>query len=897
MDKSLRVQVIMGAVDRLTGPLRNVLSGTRGLSAGLKETQDRLSSLKAAQRDVARFRELKTGLRETSTELDQARAKAAQLGQQMNATASPTRKMATEFKRARDAVNALEQKSQTQARELQAVRGRMNEAGASAKSLAAHERDLRAAVDRTNSELGERKAKLAAVTEQQRRMASAREGYDRSQQLAGNMAGAGAGAVGAGAAILAPLELARRAAGDYESSLTDVAQKANLNRREATALGAELLGVSRAANQLPADVVLATDALTGLGAELGQARDMIPSIARGATAYKASMEDLGRASYAAVDNLGVAAGDTEKVLDAMAEAGKRGAFEVRDMAQYFPSLTAASAGLGHKGVGAVADLAAALQITRKGAGDSAEAATNLGNLMQKISAPLTVKKFAKFGIDLEAELKAAAKRGESPIEAITNLTNKALDGDLSKLGYLFEDAQVQKALRPLIQNLDEYKKIREAALGAKGVVNADFVERMKDQNEATKAASIGVRALGLTIGAQLAPTVTAVANVVAGVTQRVNAWAQANPALAGALAKIAAVIGILLVVIGGVALAVAAVLGPFALANLAFTSALPILSSLGGVLGFAAKAFGVAGKAAFIMGRALMMNPIGLAITAIAVAVFLLIRYWKPITAFFGRLWSGIQDVGGKALAWFRQIGPTVAAFALQAIGPVGLIIRHWSTISAFFGQVWGRVQAATSGAIAWFQGLGARFREFGANIIAGLIGGIVGRLSELRSTVTGVAGQAATWFKEKLGIRSPSRVFAGFGDDTMAGLDRGLQRGQDGPLSTVKGVAAGLAAIMAAQGSPVMATARAGATGMDAAFKAASAVGSVSAPGSTAPAASGSAGIAPASSSAGVTVNIYPPPGSDPQAIAKAVAAELDRRERLAGARRRSALSDQSAT
>ncbi len=892
MDKSLRVQILLGAVDRVTGPLKTVLKGTRGLSAGLKETQDRLRGLQAAQRDVGRFRELKTGLASTSAELEQARAKAAALAQQMNATANPTRRLTAEFRRSRDAVNALEQRHEAQARELQQVRARMNEAGAASRGLAAHERDLRDAVARTNAELQERRDRLATVSAQQRRMANARAGFDRSQELAGNFAGAGAGAAGAGAALLAPLALANRAAGDYESTLTDVAQKANLTRPAAAALGQELTRVALATNQLPPEVVAATDALTGLGAELGEARDMIPHIARGATAYRASMEDMGRATYAVVDNLDVAATRTGKVLDVMAEAGKRGAFEVRDMAQYFPALTAAAAGLNHTGVPAVADLAAALQITRKGAGDSAEAATNLGNLLQKISAPLTVRNFRKFGIDLEAELRAAAARGESPIEAITNLTNRALGGDLSKLGYLFEDAQVQKALRPLIQNMGEYRSIRAAALAAEGVVNRDFAERMRDQNEATKAASVSVRALGLTIGAQLAPTVTAVASVIGGAASRVTAWAQANPALAGTLAKIVGVVGILLVAVGGIALAIAAILGPLALANLAFTSALPILAMLGGALG-------VVGKAALFMGRALLMNPIGLAITAIAIAAFLVIRYWTPISGFFRGVWSAVTAAGARALAWFRSVGPQILQFALGMVGPVGLIIRHWSTISAFFAGLWARVRAATSAAVAWFGGLAARFREFGAQMIAGLIQGLLGRLGQLRSTITGVAGRAADWFRSRLGIRSPSRVFAGFGGDTMAGLQIGLQRGQGGPLAAIRSIAGRMAA-EGSRGVQEASRAQLGqvrnmATAMGAAF-AVGAAGPAMAGGMAGPPSPGRAAASPAASPS-YEIHVHAAPGMDPAAIARAVAAELDRRERQAGARSRSTFGDLSET
>lgn len=870
MDKSLRVQVIMAAVDRLTTPMRNVLKGTRGLSEGLKETNNRLKALNAAQRDVGRFRELRAGLTTTAGELDQARGKAAALAQQFNSTSNPTRKLTRDFAKAREAVNTLEDAHRAQSRELQTLRQRMNEAGASEKGLAQHERDLRAEIRRTNAELDERKAKLDAMSRHQSRVAKARAGFDRSQELAGNLAGAGAGATAAGAALLVPLYAANKTAGDYEATLTTVAQKANLNRQAAAALGGELTKVGQATNQLPADVVAATDALTGLGAELDQAKVMIPDIAKASTAYQTSMEDMGRATYSAIDTLNVPAKETTRVLDIMALAGKKGAFEVQDMAQYFPSLTAAAAGLGQQGVGAVADLAAALQITRKGAGDSAEAATNLGNLLQKISSPLTVKNFKKFGIDLEKELKAAAKRGESPIETITNLTKKATGGDMSKLGYLFEDAQVQKALRPLMSNLKEYQDIRAAALGANGTVAADFTERLRDQNEAAKAAEINVRALGLTVGAQLAPTVKAVADIIGKAAGAVTSWAQKNPELAGNLAKIAGIVGVVLVLVGGAALAFAAILGPFALAGLAFAQALPVLGLLGG-------AFIAVGEAVVAAGAFIMANPIILIVAAIAIAAFLLIKNWSKVSAFFVGLWDGIKAMFAGVVAWFRAMAPTFGKMLLVGLlGPLGLIIVNWSKIAPFFSGLWERVKGYTSAAVEWFQGLGARFREFGSHLISGLITGIVGRLGELKSTVVGVASKAAAWFKERLGIHSPSRVFAGFGGDTMAGLAQGLQRGQREPLDVVVDTAAGLARTMAA-------TARRSPVGMLAGGLAVAAIG--------APAAVAGAAPAPAS----YTINVYPAPGMDEAALARLVARAIEDHERKKAVRGRAALADTS--
>lgn len=50
------------------------------------------------------------------------------------------------------------------------------------------------------------------------------------------------------------------------------------------------------------------------------------------------------------------------------------------------------------------------------------------------------------------------------------------------------------------------------------------------------------------------------------------------------------------------------------------------------------------------IGIAMMANPLGIVITAIALAAGLLIAHWEPVIAFFSDLWSGLSD--GAAVAW-----------------------------------------------------------------------------------------------------------------------------------------------------------------------------------------------------------------------------------------------------
>ncbi|WP_043946963.1 hypothetical protein, partial [Ralstonia solanacearum] len=48
-------------------------------------------------------------------------------------------------------------------------------------------------------------------------------------------------------------------------------------------------------------------------------------------------------------------------------------------------------------------------------------------------------------------------------------------------------------------------------------------------------------------------------------------------------------------------------------------------------------------RAVAVLGRVLLLNPIGLLVTAIAVAAYLVYRYWEPISGFFSGLWQQVK--------------------------------------------------------------------------------------------------------------------------------------------------------------------------------------------------------------------------------------------------------------
>lgn len=903
-DRSLKIRMLLEASDRVTRPLRDMAQGSTRAAQALKATRDRLKEIERAQGDIAGFRALKAGLGETGQRLQQTQTRVGQLAREMQQTANPTRAMTREFERAKREAQQLARQHDAESQQLQTLRDRLRAAGVSTSDLGRHERELRQSASRTNAELEEQSRRLQAVTDRQRRFGAARDRFARGQGLATGLAAGGASSIAVGASLARPIISGVEQAQEFQSGMTDIAQKANLTREQADAMGKSLLVSARAANQMPADLQKGVDTLAGFGLDPTKATQMMRPIGRAATAYKAEIDDLSAAAFAANDNLKVPIQQTGQVIDIMAEAGKAGAFEIKDMAGAFPALTAAYQGLGQTGTSAVADIAAGLQIMRKGAADSATTATNMGNVLQKISSPATTKAFAKMGVDLPAALKKAYAEGKTPLEAIAELTNKTLKGDLSKLGYLFEDAQVQQGLRPMIQNMEEFRRIRAQAAGANGTTDRDFAERMKDSAEQTRQLKVNAAALAISLGNVLLPTVNAVLAKAGAFAARISAWSQRHPGLTKAIVLFAAGLSALFVVLGVGAIALAGVVGPmYMFAAAATYTQMSLLPIIGIALAIVA------------------------AIALLAAGAYLIYNNWGAIGAFFSNLWTGIQarfaSASDAVAGVFRSMWAGVKAiFSLSlldiykglafmlgyAVGALfrfggtvfawltgtlpGLLASGWSTawetfknalasawtwlttrLPAMLGNAWTMAWAAfKNGVQAAFVTLPSMFADFGLMIVKGLWNGIKSAPAALWKAGTALAGSLAGGFKKGADIRSPSRVFAALGGHVIAGLNNGLDRDSGKPVERLGRLSREMAAaLVVGTATPALAMA---------------------APGGTTPGAPGIAGgFAP--STARYEIHLHAAPGMDEAKLMELLQRKLREIERENAANTRSAFGD----
>ena len=253
---------------------------------------------------------------------------------------------------------------------------------------------------------------------------------------------------------------------------------------------------------------------------------------------------------------------------------------------------------------------------------------------------------------------------------------------------------------------------------------------------------------------------------------------------------------------------------------------------------------------------------------------------WTGITNAALSAWNGITSTVGGAIRAFVDSVRSVLE------GGVGAWITALLNFSPF-GVLWNAITAAL-GALG-IQ-VPEQFRNFGSFIMDGLIGGITGKLTSLKDTVVGAAESIAKWFSFELKIKSPSRVFTQFGGWISEGAAVGIEAGQAGVRAAALAMAGAALAPVASAGTG---TAAGPAPVASAGTGTAAGPAPVVAPGTAIAPSAAAAGAAPAGG--GINITIHAAPGMDAQAVARAVAAELDKRERQKSSRAHSGMYDRS--
>lgn len=339
----------------------------------------------------------------------------------------------------------------------------------------------------------------------------------------------------------------------------------------------------------------------------------------------------------------------------------------------------------------------------------------------------------------------------------------------------------------LLQEIDEQGNLKYI-----GSMQREFENRSSTaENKLTKLKS-SISELATKIGSAFLPVISSFVENITPVIYSITKWVETNPQIMDWVLTIgggiAAVVGGLLTLHSAFSF-VAAGLLPFIkagkflggfLGKVLFSAISKLSVGLGYLIGYVIKGAMMFGKAIIIMSRALLANPIGLIITGIAVAAYLIYENWAKVGPWFSELWSKVSGVFSNAWNGITNFCSTawtnISNFFTSGIGNITSTILSWSPLALF--------QQVFSSVLSWFGiDVPAKFTDFGKNMIDGLVNGIRNAWDGAKEWVIGLGKSIKGWFTGEMEIHSPSRVFKGYGQNIVEGLAIGMDNAQ--PIAT----------------------------------------------------------------------------------------------------------------
>lgn len=671
-------------------------------------------------------------------------------------------------------------------------------------------------MQRLNSELLRVSRTMEQIERQQRRLSAVSATSDALKANRMALYGQGAETYAIGRTLGAPVMASVKQYASFESQLRDISVTGDLDSRQEQAIGTAIRRASLQVNQLQESLLGGVGQLVADGMNPQQAATFAGMLGKAATATKADMTDLAKMTYAFSDALKITdAKELEQAFGIAATGAKLGSFELKDMAKALPGMAKAFAARGIYGKDAITQIVASLEVG-KGSGSAEEAVTNMSNWLAAMGRGDTTQKYAKAGVDYQGSMQNYVAQGFSQYEASLMIANRFIDGkgkafvqqwkaagsrgdqegqqklmESFGLAEVFTDIQTVNHLLSMRQGWDKYQSNKQEmnTPSAMSTLDKDAAKQNDTLEGRWRRTQIGFNDSAISIGESLRPALIQLGETFIPLMNSVGKWIAANPQLvSGTIQVIGALLAFKMATIGlklGLNLLISPFVNVWKNAVLLRANWLRLTLALGEggklrwlVTGFSAVARGartlggvlsgglvrgimIAGRAVLWIGRALLMNPIGLAITAVAGAAYLIYRNWGAVSSWFKQRWADIKEAFNGGIVGIGKL--------LINWSPVGLLYKAFAAALKYLGV-----------------DLPAKFTDFGGHLIDGLINGIKNKWESLKTTVTDMGDSVGGWFKEKLGIHSPSRVFIGFGDNIAQGAAIGLQRTT--PLAALAG-------------------------------------------------------------------------------------------------------------
>ncbi|MEI7197536.1 phage tail tape measure protein [Pectobacterium versatile] len=609
--------------------------------------------------------------------------------------------------------------------------------------------------------------------------------------------------------VMAPIVASVTRYASFEAQLRDISVAHGMSSEQEKEMGQRLRQYSQQVNQTPDALLSSAGQLLDNRMSQQQATDVAAVLGKTSTASGAALSDLTALATTLDDVFNLKGAKALEESFSRMLAGTKQGFSMASMTQYATELAPGFTAMGATGNQALSQLVSSLSAT-KGADTEANTAARLGSFMNAMGRTDIADSYYNAGMDYNASLKSYMKGGYSQYDASVLVGTELIDSKGSQFRKQWEMASntgnvgaqqnlmqrygLQEVFRTpeavnhalsMKQNWASYQSNQQVmnSPAATQTLNIDFAQKNDTLTGRWQKMTTSLLNIALNVGEALVPVLVSLSDALIPILEQLVTWTAENPELVRGIVVTIAGLFMFGKAVSGVKQGVSTLLSSFqefkdgilqiktgwqlfsaGLRTTGFLQGLgAALNWLVGGAGTLARMLGgvlrsglmMAGRAVLFLGRMLLMNPIGLAVTAIAGAAYLIYRYWEPISAFFKNIWLQVSqafNAGWEALSNAVSGGVAGIAALLLDWSPFGVLYSIFANAVSELG-----IQLPGS------------LSELGGVIIDGLVNGLTSAFPELKSVLETINEFIPDSVKNFLGIGSKTVSIEASGQSVAA--------------------------------------------------------------------------------------------------------------------------------
>lgn len=576
---TLKLQILLGAVDKLTAPLKAVTGQSRITAKELASAKNKVRELEKQADQIEGYRNLGKQIGVTRAKLNKAQDAAQKMARELAETTKPTREMTKELEKARNQVRQLSDAETHLVVRYGEAKAAIKAAGINTKQLGQHQRRLAGEITSANTALEQQQSKLAKVGEQQRKLAAVKANYRQTQELRDQIAGHGTAAVATGVAVGLPVLSVVKSYSQFEDAMSGVAKQVEGARTETGELTAVYYDMAKQIKAISEEMPTANGAIDIAALVEGAARmgvqgqenllTFAKTAAKAATAFELPAAELAENMGKIANLYKIPISNIEQLGDAINFLDDNAQSKGGDIINVLQRMGGVADKLDFK-------KAAALGSTFLSLGSAPEVAANAANAMVRELSIATMQSdtFAAgldtLGLNDKALQKAMTQDAMGTIAAVLEKINKLKPEDQMTVTTQLFGKEYGDDAGKLANNMGElYRQLK--------LVNAEkskgSMQRESDIGKDSVSAQwmllqAGIGNLQSSLGERLRAPLMDIIGYIQQTVGVIRRWVDANPELASTLVKVAAVTSVIAIALGGLALTVAALLGPLAVMRL-----------------------------------------------------------------------------------------------------------------------------------------------------------------------------------------------------------------------------------------------------------------------------------------------------------------------------------------